>query len=102
MTDADGCVEKHIEYGDGKQLKAITHGDETRFSAEYMPTEEMREAAEELDAADDSDRCHDCNAREGEYHHPRCDWEECPRCNGQLLGCHCPPPIHHVQTNDQS
>lgn len=33
--------------------------------------------------------CPDCNSPQGSYHHPGCDWEECPRCEGQLLGCEC-------------
>lgn len=31
--------------------------------------------------------CHDCGAAEGEYHKPGCDWETCPVCGHQLLGC---------------
>ncbi len=33
--------------------------------------------------------CHDCNARPGEYHHPGCDMEVCPKCGGQLISCGC-------------
>jgi hypothetical protein len=25
----------------------------------------------------------------GSLHHLGCDWEECPRCAGQLLSCGC-------------
>ncbi len=38
---------------------------------------------------DHSSRCHDCNVASGGYHHPGCDAEECPRCNGQLISCNC-------------
>lgn len=35
------------------------------------------------------DRCHDCGAKVGTYHHSSCDEERCPRCGGQLLCCDC-------------
>jgi len=35
-------------------------------------------------------KCHDCGAREGEYHQPGCDMETCPFCCGQLISCDCP------------
>ncbi len=34
-------------------------------------------------------RCHDCSAKEGEYHSAGCDMETCPFCGGQLLSCIC-------------
>ena len=33
--------------------------------------------------------CHDCGAKEGEYHEPGCDMERCPFCGGQLISCDC-------------
>ena len=33
--------------------------------------------------------CHDCNAKSGGFHHPGCDMEQCPKCNGQLISCGC-------------
>ncbi len=33
--------------------------------------------------------CHDCGAIRGEYHVPGCDWERCPGCGGQAMGCEC-------------
>jgi hypothetical protein len=33
--------------------------------------------------------CHDCGVIEGELHLDGCDWERCPRCKHQYLGCGC-------------
>lgn len=38
---------------------------------------------------DEFDYCGDCAAKHGEYHLTNCDWEICPKCGGQLLGCSC-------------
>lgn len=35
------------------------------------------------------ERCHDCGAPYGGYHHMNCDSERCPICGEQLLGCNC-------------
>ncbi len=35
--------------------------------------------------------CHDCGVLKGQFHVELiCDVEECPRCGGQVIGCHCP------------
>lgn len=33
------------------------------------------------------ERCSDCNALSGHYHHWGCDAEICPVCGGQMIGC---------------
>jgi hypothetical protein len=33
--------------------------------------------------------CHDCGADRPGFHHPGCDFEECPRCGDQLITCGC-------------
>ena len=32
-----------------------------------------------------AERCHDCDALPGRYHHRGCDAEECPNCHAQLI-----------------
>ena len=71
MLSADGCIPRLITYQTGERLPAIPYGAERH--SDYAP----------------SQRCHDCNVKPGEYHHPNCDMEECPRCGGQLISCHC-------------
>lgn len=33
--------------------------------------------------------CHDCRVDEAQLHHPGCDQERCPRCQGQAIACEC-------------
>lgn len=33
--------------------------------------------------------CADCMVKQGEFHVPGCDWEQCPKCFGQAIGCGC-------------
>lgn len=35
------------------------------------------------------ERCGDCGALYGQYHHFGCDVERCPRCGGQFFGATC-------------
>ncbi|HTA46385.1 MAG TPA: hypothetical protein VK789_28275 [Bryobacteraceae bacterium] len=76
MTTADGCTADRIQFTpDGK--KATVH-DRNRYGKEtrYPPPDPGR-------------RCHDCGVSVGQFHHPGCDVEECPRCCRQLLSCPC-------------
>lgn len=38
----------------------------------------------------DGERCGDCGAVKGYFHHYHCDMERCPVCGEQLLSCDCP------------
>jgi len=76
MKQADGCVLETIPTADG-ELNPLPFGSEM-----YL----IQQAA----FADGTPRrCDDCNALPAHYHHPGCDIEECPRCNGQLITCGC-------------
>ncbi|MEK4361498.1 hypothetical protein MKX68_03160 [Paenibacillus sp. FSL M8-0212] len=33
--------------------------------------------------------CAECMVKQGEFHVPGCDWEQCPRCFGQAIFCPC-------------
>lgn len=69
MNKVDDCTgNREVEYPDGVKLAAIP----------YNP-----------DYGDENKRCHDCNVKRGGYHHPGCDMERCPRCQGQLISCGC-------------
>ena len=61
---------KVIKFPDGTEMDAFPYKNEYRESGTGY-------------------RCHDCNIKEGGYHHPNCDMERCPRCGGQLISCGC-------------
>jgi len=66
---ADGCIPVPV-----RGLKPIAYGSETW---DYLLPEELLP------------RCADCNAKLGCFHHPGCDKEQCPRCEGQVISCGC-------------
>jgi hypothetical protein len=77
MADADSCLERDRELVDG------AYGP-IRFGAE-PPAHFGLEPGEALSV----DRCGDCGVLRGGVHHPGCEFEQCPRCGGQLIGCDC-------------
>jgi hypothetical protein len=66
MLRAKGCIEKDYII-DGERYPAIPH----------------------IAQWEGEERCHDCNAKEGEPHHTGCDNEDCPCCGMQFIGCDC-------------
>lgn len=72
MLTAKGCSASKILYS-GKEYKRIKAGDEYDFDPDM----------------DDGERCHDCWAVKGHYHHWGCDAERCPVCHEQLISCSC-------------
>ena len=67
MKIVDDCIKnREVEYPDGTKLPSSTYHFE-----------------------EESGRCHDCNIKHGNYHHPGCDVERCPKCQGQLISCGC-------------
>lgn len=75
MTEADGCTFNLLKIN-GRWKKRIKVGD---------PGDMM--------GLSPGERCHDCNALYGHYHHFGCDSEACPVCGGQVgMGCGCHVP----------
>ena len=74
MRTANGCVHVPIIHN-GKAYDPIKVGEMGDHSAYWY-----------------GDRCPDCNALFGHYHHPGCDQERCPVCGGQLILCGCIDP----------
>lgn len=74
MLIADGCSKEYLIF---KDMKNNTN--------EYHRVK----VGELSDKISEDDRCHDCNARYGYYHHIGCDMERCPLCGMQLISCDC-------------
>jgi hypothetical protein len=72
MLDFDDCTTTLIADIAGVEHERIRYGSEPYFSG-------RREGR----------RCHDCHVTVGNLHHCACDFEACPACGGQALGCDC-------------
>ena len=70
MLEAKGCTVTRITYSDGIYERFRVSGGRRRNQSKR-------------------DACGDCGAPRGQFHHPGCDMESCPRCKGQLIMCDC-------------
>ena len=112
MEPGSGCTVTHERFRDGVNRRRIPYGFETheplRAQMEMMDNDPPVIATIlgiDLSEPDDRERwprrrrCSRCTAwsrragaarrAAGQYHHPGCDDEQCPRCFGQALGCSC-------------
>jgi hypothetical protein len=74
MVEGGSC-DPRDDYILGRRWPRVRYGDEE--TPPGAPPDDLRPF------------CHDCNAAKGGYHHFFCDFEECPCCHGQSLGCEC-------------
>ena len=81
MQTADTCTAKVVIFSDGTSYTPIRWAPSIELDDfERLGLRWKRDARR---------RCHDCGVAAGGVHHPGCDQELCPKCNGQLIGCDC-------------
>lgn len=87
--DKRGCSCTHIKF-EPKECSAVSMG---RNKTLIIPRARVGADADMFDmqqyAEMKQDRCCDCGAPVGTFHHSCCDNETCPRCGYQLLSCSC-------------
>jgi hypothetical protein len=102
MTQADGCTAsklkfapyvrgKNKRYCDGcGQLPECCECEQEQFNESAVTILDRIPYGQEIRPKRlEQKRCSDCAVKLGHFHHPGCDWEECPRCGLQLISCDC-------------
>ncbi len=70
------CGQEMVQGGDCPANREVELSDGTKMpSVPYQPKTNTN--------------CHDCGVAPGNYHHPSCDMERCPKCGEQLISCPC-------------
>ena len=77
MAKCGWCEKDMLKVDDCAKNREVEFPDKTKLPASTYHFDEP------------SGRCHDCGAKHGNYHHPGCDVERCPKCSGQLISCGC-------------
>lgn len=77
MAICKQCKGEMLEISDCPANRSVEYPDGTKLPASTFHFNES------------SGKCHDCGIEHGNYHHPGCDVERCPRCDGQLISCGC-------------
>ncbi|MEO3944685.1 hypothetical protein [Gorillibacterium sp. CAU 1737] len=68
---------------------------ESKYIEEYLirgvtyPRIRYGEEKYEVGSRHTRETCAECMVKLGEFHVPGCDWEQCPKCLGQAIGCGC-------------
>ena len=84
---ADGGRREDSEANDYlEECQSLTHyrSEEGAYPRVRYGRETFRDPAEA-----DCKRCRHCGAVKGQLHEPLCDYEQCPVCGNQLMGCGC-------------
>ena len=83
MKTADSCTGNHFKIRDIPPVDYSLSDDDGSYKYGWEEYSSIKFYS------DYSDRCPDCGVTTGGFHHPGCDMEKCPVCNGQLLMCNC-------------
>jgi len=87
MTICDVCEQEM-----GGRSCEYTHVEIDGVEYERVRVQSVREVIGEVPGIDpailDEPSC-ECGCEIGQVHHPPCDLETCPRCEGQFISCGC-------------